>query len=156
MKGIRITLAELCPNNRGNALVETALYMPFALLLLAGVVDYSSAVSQKLQAQQAVARTLEMVSNLGVSGLSETLLKAEAAQSANVSQDAVTARIWLECDGVVQPDPTAGCSSSDGLARYASVTIRDNYELSFYSSFANSVPDDESLVFQAYGSVRIQ
>lgn len=143
-------------DNSGNAMVEMALYSPFALLLLAGTVDFSGAVSQKIQAQQAVARTLEMVSFMSLSDLNEPLLRAEAAKAAGVSESDVQARIWLECNGVEQSDPSVGCSSSNGLARYASVTISGNYQTNFYSAFANVVKHEGQPSFTVQGSLRIQ
>jgi Flp pilus assembly protein TadG len=146
----------LLQDEGGNSLVEMSLYLPIALMLFAGMVDFSLAVSEKLKAQQAVARTLEMAVNTGVAGLSVANLRQEAALAAALPQDRVTARIWLECDGVAQPDINAGCSTSDGMARYASVTIRNNYDLSFYSRIANVVQPATPPAFQVQGSVRIQ
>jgi hypothetical protein len=146
---------QLRRNSAGNALVETALYLPFALALFGGMVDFSLAVSQKLQAQQAVARTLEMASNFGFSGLQLQMLQTEAAKAARVGEDRVEAKIWLECDGVEQAGSFAQCSSSDGLARYASVTIEDDYQLFLYPSLVKAF-NSETLRLRAYGSLRIQ
>lgn len=145
-------LAQLKRNSSGNALVETALYLPVGLLLVGGVVDFSFAVSQRLRAQQAVARTLEMTSNTSFSGLNLQKLRLEAATAANVAENRVTSKIWLECDGVEQLTTVTQCGSSDGQARYASITIADNYNLSFYSGFANYT----NLAYRVQGSLRIQ
>ena len=147
-------LSQIRQGTSGNALVETALYLPIALILVSGVVDFSFAVSQKLKAQQAVARTLELTSNVGFSGLNVQMLKSEAAKAANVSEDRVTAKIWLECEGVEQARTVTQCTTSDGQARYASITIQDNYDLKFYSSFVYNAPD--SAVYRVHGSLRIQ
>lgn len=146
----------LFADNRGNSVVEMALYLPLALMFLGGVVDFSLAVSQKLQAQQAVARTLEMVGNLGVSDLSEARLRAEAAGAAGVTEDDVAVRIWLECDGVMQGPAANGCATSDALARYASLTIESTYDLPFLSRIANLVQQDKKPAFQVRGSLRVQ
>jgi Flp pilus assembly protein TadG len=146
----------LLQDDGGNSLVELALYLPLALMLFAGVIDFSLAVSQKLQAQQAVARTLEMTANLAIADLSEESLRAEAARAANLPEDHVNARIWLECDGVIQDLTANGCNTSDALARFASVTIENTYDLSFYSRMAKVVRQGELPSFQVQGSVRIQ
>jgi Flp pilus assembly protein TadG len=146
----------LLHDDGGNSLVELAIYLPLALMLFAGMVDFSLAVSQKLQAQQGVARTLEMAANVGIADLSEASLRAEAARAANVPEDRVNARIWLECDGVITALDATGCTTSDALARYASVTVENTYDLSFYSRMANIVRPDALPVFQVQGSVRIQ
>ena len=86
MRQISKMLKCLRQDNNGNAMVEMAIYSPFALLLLAGTVDFSAAVSQKIQAQQAVARTLEMVSFMNLAEVDEQLLEAEAAKAAGVSE----------------------------------------------------------------------
>jgi len=143
-------------DERGNSLVELALIMPVALMLFGGLIDFSRAVSQRLQAQQAVARTLELVANTGLADLTEEGLRAEAARAADLPVERVTVRIWLECDGVAQTNPAAGCASSDGLARFASVTIENTFDLSFYASLANVVRTDDMPGYRVQGSLRIQ
>lgn len=147
-------LARLARDRRGNAVIELALYAPVALLLFGGMVDFSLVVTQKLRAQQAVARTLEMASNLPLSALNTTNLRTEAAAAANVPQSSVTANIWVECDGVVSS--TGTCASSVGLARFASVTISNTYELSMYPALTGITTNDRLPSYRVQGSLRIQ
>lgn len=154
MKLLAKSLAKLARDNRGNAVVELALYLPVALVLFGGMFDFSQAVTQKLRAQQAVARTLEMASNLPVSAMNATTLRAEAATAANVPQSSVTANVWLECNGVVST--TGSCTSSIGLARYASVRINHNYQLTLYPALSGATADTAPIPFQVQGSLRIQ
>jgi hypothetical protein len=156
MTRIAKCLSHLKQNAAGNAVVETALYLPIALVLFGGMVDFSLAVSQKLQAQQAIARTLEMTNNVGFSGLDLEMLSSEAAKAANVARERVEAKIWLECDGVEQTSISGQCNTSDGLARYASIAIEDDYQLNFYSTFANVVQKETRPGFRVQGSLRIQ
>lgn len=148
--------ATLRRDNRGNLLVEAALFLPVALMLFAGLVDFSFAVTQKLRAQQAVARTLELIGNVPIASLNNTLLVTEAANAAGVPQSKVTARVWLECNGVVQSNLYGTCASSAGLARYASITIQDTYQLELFSQLARFGAARESLNYQVQGSLRIQ
>jgi hypothetical protein len=156
MQKLRRLSERLRRNSAGNALVETALYLPVALVMFGGMVDFSLAVSQKLRAQQAVARTLEMASNIGFSGLELQSLRAEAAKAANVGADRVEAKIWLECDGIEQTGSFPQCNSSDALARYASITIQDNYQLLLYSALTKTVQKSDTFRLRVHGSLRIQ
>jgi Flp pilus assembly protein TadG len=156
MRNLLSHAADLRRNAAGNVLVEAALFLPLALMLFGGVVDFSMAVTQKLRAQQAVARSLEMVSNVPMSSLNETMLVTEAANAAGIAQSKVTARVWLECDGVAQANLFDTCSTSTGLARYASITINDTYNLQLYSRLAKFGAGEESLNYQVQGSLRIQ
>jgi len=152
MSALAKTLAGLRRDPSGNAMVELALYLPIALLLFGGMFDFSQAVTQKLRAQQGVARTLEMASNLPPASLTATTLRSEAALAANVPTNSVTANVWTECNGVVSADGT--CASSVGLARYASVTINHSYQLSLYPALAGTTA--APVPFQVQGSLRIQ
>lgn len=156
MRNILSYLGKLRANAGGNVVIEAALFLPIALMLFGGLVDFSMAVTQKLRAQQAVARTLEMVSNVPMSSLSETLLRTEAANAAGIAQSKVTARVWLECNGVIQANLYDSCASSAGLARYASITIQDTYQLELYALLARFGAARESLNYQVQGSLRIQ
>jgi Flp pilus assembly protein TadG len=153
MKMLADLLSGLSHDNRGNSVVELALYLPFALLAFGGMFDFSQAVTQKLRAQQAVARTLEMASNLPVSAINPATLRAEAAAAANVPESSVTATVWVECNGIVST--SGSCPSSTELARYVSVTINHSYQLTLYpalSGMAGAGP----IRFQVQGSLRIQ
>ncbi len=151
---MKTPLSRLLRDRSGNAVIETALYLPLALMVFAGTVDFAQAVSQKLLAQQAVSRTLELASNAALGQLSETLLRAEAAQAARVPLSDVQARIWVECNGVVQAAGTTGCANSDGLARYAGLTINSSYQLMLYPRLVQSFRGSNR--FQVQGSLRIQ
>lgn len=140
----------------GNVIVEAALFLPIAMMMFGGLVDFSLAVTQKLRAQQAVARTLELVSNVPVASLNQTLLVTEAANAAGVATSKVQANVWLECDGVVQANLYDTCATSGALARYASITITDTYNLQLYSQLAKFGAPRNSLSFAVQGSLRIQ
>jgi len=154
MKSLAKPLAKMARDDRGNAVVELALYLPVALLMFGGMFDFSQAVTQKLRAQQAIARTLEMASNLPTSAMDAATLRAEAATAANVPQSSVTANVWLECNGVVST--TGSCTSSIGLARYASVRINHNYQLTLYPALSGGRASSAPIPFQVQGSLRIQ
>lgn len=140
----------------GNAVVETAMYLPLALLMFAGMADFTLAVSQRLIAQQAVARALELASNADFDQLTEQMLRSEAAGAAGVPEANVQPRIWLECDGVAQASGSTGCANASGLAWYAGVTIRSGYQLPLYSRLAGMGSQSDALQYQVQGSVRVQ
>ena len=150
--GVRSMLRALVRDIRGNSVVEMALYTPVALLLFGGTVDFSRAVTQKLRAQQAVARTLEMAGNLPLAAMTPTTLRSEAAAAAGVPESKVTANVWLECGGVVST--TGSCGSSVGLARYASVSITDTYQLSMYQALIGAAASTPS--YMVKGQLRVQ
>lgn len=147
---------DLAERQSGTALVELALYLPLLLVMFGGMVDFTEATTQKLRAQQAVARTLEMVNNSSVANLTVKSLQAEAARAASLPEDRVVARIWLECDGVVQAGSVTTCASSTSLARFASITIRNSYELRLFSALSDAVGKNKPLEFEVQGSLRIQ
>ena len=101
-------LLHLVRDERGASIIELALVAPFLATLTIGVIDLSGAYSAKLQLEQAAQRTIEKamqapkseINGLNVDYLAT--LKAEAAEAADVDEDDVSIRYWLECNGVDQ------------------------------------------------------
>jgi len=159
-------LLHLGRDERGASLIELALVAPFLASLLIGMVDLSRAYSEKLQLEQAAYRAIEK-SMQGAQGddstdLFETLV-TEAAEAADVEDDDVEVKYWLECNGVSQnTDPATMeadygrvCTAGQLYARYVSVSVEKVYTPTFRMDWPGANPDG---TFTLSGSawVRVQ
>jgi Flp pilus assembly protein TadG len=163
-------LLHLGRDERGASIIELALVAPFLATLTIGVIDLSGAYSAKLQLEQAAQRTIEKamqapkseINGLNVDYLAT--LKAEAAEAANVDEDAVNIRYWLECNGVDQnTDPSTMdadygevCGTGVAYARYVSVSITKNYMPMFDVDWLSGRNSDGSYTLVGTTSMRVQ
>ena len=126
----------LLRDEHGTSLIEMAMIAPFLASLIIGMTDLSRGYAAKLQLEQAAQRSIEKAMN----GDKETelfeTLKAEAAAAAQVPEDDVEVRYWLECNGVSQnSDPATMkedyedkvCPNGQTIARYVNVRIEKSY-----------------------------
>lgn len=148
-------LVRLAREDRGVALLETALIAPIILMLLAGAVDFAMGFSLKLQTQQAAARTIEFATSAGLQTLSDADLQADAASAAGVPTSQVTVDRWLECAGVRQTDFDAGCDTGE-QARYVSVRIDNSYQPMWRSLLPASIAQGGAISFSGFSTVRLQ
>ncbi len=156
-------LSHLVRDERGTSIVEMALVMPFLASMLIGMVDISRGYSAKLQLEQAAQRSIEKAMNgEKETALFETLLD-EAVAAADVDEDAVEVKYWLECAGVSQNTNPAtmeadyGKKCADGVAyaRYVHVRIEKTYSPMFNATLlgANS---DGTFTLSGEAGVRVQ
>ena len=139
-------------DERGAAVIEMALVAPFLALLTMGMVDISRGYSEKLFVEQAAQRSVEKAMQ-GMQGDESTDifngLKAEAAEAADVDEDDVTVRYWLECNGVSQFTTEANmgddyekvCPDGEVYSRHMSVRIEKTYTPTFATKWAGANSD---------------
>ena len=142
-------LLRLGRDERGASVVELALVAPFLATLTIGMVDLSNAYGEKLQVEQAAQRAIEKA----MQGDKETdlynTLKAEAADAADVDEDNVEARYWVECDGVsLNSDPATMeedfedvCEDGEYMTRHVNVRIEKSFTPMFNMSWAGANAD---------------
>jgi len=142
-------LLRLGRDERGASVVELALVAPFLATLTIGMVDISNAYGEKLQVEQAAQRAIEKA----MQGDKETdlynTLKAEAADAADVDEDNVEARYWVECDGVsLNSDPATMeedfedvCEDGEYMTRHVNVRIEKSFTPMFNMSWAGANAD---------------
>jgi Flp pilus assembly protein TadG len=119
-------LGNLWRDNRGAAMIETAILVPVLGMLACGVADVSLGFRQKLNAQQAADRAVQFAINAGLTTATQTMIQTEAATGAGLPAANVTVSLWLECNAVVQSNFNGTCASGTP-ARYVSVTVADTY-----------------------------
>jgi hypothetical protein len=156
-------LSHLIRDCRGTSTIELALVAPVLASLIIGMVDISRGYSAKLQLEQAAQRSIEKAMNgKKETGLYETL-QDEAVEAADVDEDAVEVRFWLECDGVSQnSDPSTMeadygkvCDDDEAYARYVNVRIEKNYSPMFNAKLLGSNPDG-SFTLVGEAGIRVQ
>jgi Flp pilus assembly protein TadG len=145
-------LVRLRRDERGASIIEMALVAPFLATLVIGMIDISRGYSAKLQLEQAAQRAVEKAMQ-GMQGDESTEifegLKAEAAETADVEENAVTVRYWLECNGVSQNTSTATmaadyekvCPTGQYYSRHLNVSIEKVYTPMFQMHWMGSNPD---------------
>lgn len=143
---------KLARNERGTSVIEMALVTPFLVTLTVGMVDISRGYSEKLFVEQAAQRAVERAMQ-GMQGDQSTdifkSLQAEAAKTAEVDQNSVTVRYWLECNGVDQnsspatmaDDYDAACPDGEYYSRHVSVRIKKVYSPMFSFKWLGSNPN---------------
>ena len=145
-------MRKLARDDRGTSVIELALLAPLLATLVIGMSDISLAYSQKLQLEQAAQRAIEKAMQ-GIQGDDSTDifngLKAEAAATAGVEEDAVDVRYWLECDGVsmntnpatMADDYDQVCTGTQVYSRHLNVSIEKTYTPTFKVHWLGSNTD---------------
>ena len=156
-------LLRLGRDERGASVVELALVAPFLATLTIGMVDLSNAYGEKLQVEQAAQRAIEKA----MQGDKETdlynTLKAEAADAADVDEDNVEARYWVECDGVsLNSDPATMeedfedvCEDGEYMTRHVNVRIEKSFTPMFNMSWAGANADG-TFTLSGEAGIRVQ
>ena len=146
----------LARDEKGTSVIEMALATPVLAALLMGMVDLSSAYSEKLQLEQAAQRAIEKVMNNQTGSTSYNTLKAEAVDAAGVEEDDVTIDFWLECNGTRQTDYDSSCSTGQVYARFLSVTVQKDFLPSFGTKYFPGANPDGTFTITAEAGIRTQ
>jgi Flp pilus assembly protein TadG len=119
----RMSLRHWLKDERGVSAIEFAMVAPILATLILGIIDFSSAMSQRFSLQQAVNRSLEIVQANRISAGPQggtpnyDFLKAEV--TAAVPGATVTLDQWLECNGSRGGRSyTDECAAGQDTARY--------------------------------------
>lgn len=113
-------------DTRGTATIELGLFAPILAAMLIGLIDLSTAYSDKLFLEQVAQRMVERIQQTGFSPSMEAALETEAAAAAGEGA-AADATYWLECDGVKAASFTSGCSNGQVVERYVQLDISKAY-----------------------------
>jgi Flp pilus assembly protein TadG len=141
----RTWLRPLLCDERGVSAVEFAFLIPILSVLILGIIDLGSGLSQRFTLQQAVNRSLEMVQANSVDTGTEggtpdySFLKTEVAAAAGVSEGNVTLTQWLECNGTRQGSYTGTCASDQDTARYLELRVTKAFKGKMYLKTTNLV-----------------
>ena len=156
-------LAALARDCRGASIIELALAAPFMATLIIGMVDISRGYSAKVQLTQSAQRAIEKAMQGKKSTDLYDTLQAEAASAAGVPTTAVTAKYWLECNGVSKYQSAATmtadydqvCPSGQTYARYVSVDITKTFTPMFATKWAGANADG-TYTLHGYAGIRVQ
>lgn len=119
-------LASLRRDAGGTATIELGLFAPILAAMLIGLIDLSTAYSDKLFLEQVAQRMVEKIQQTGFSPSMETTLETEAASAAGTGA-AADVTYWLECDGARAASFTSGCSDGATIERYVQLDISRSY-----------------------------
>jgi len=156
-------LLHISRDERGTSIIEMALMLPILATFVVGMVDVSRGYSAKLLLEQAAQRSIEKAMN----GKKETALfqtlKNEAMAAAEVSENAVTVRYWLECGGVSQntspstmeADYGRKCPDNIAYARYVNIRIQKSFTPMFSAKMLGANADGTYTLIGESG-VRVQ
>jgi Flp pilus assembly protein TadG len=151
-------LSLLLRERAGNVTIELALLAPLLGAMLIGLIDISTAFSDKLRLEQVAQRTIEKVMQNSFLVSQAPTLKAEAEAEAGAGAVA-TVSWWLECDGEIQtPVVTAytlGCPEGEQYGRYVQISITRDYTPLILSTLAGSNMDDD-ITLTGVAGIRIQ
>ena len=144
-------------SDTGSVTIELALLAPLLAAMLVGLIDVSTAYSNKLRLEQVANRTIEKVQQKGFITAMEADLETEAETEAGTGANA-DLTYWLECDGVKMTGTsgyTNGCADGEENARYVQVRILKDYTPMIMARFASSNTDGTITVSGTAG-IRIQ
>jgi Flp pilus assembly protein TadG len=112
-------------NERGSAAVELALYLPFALVLFAGLFQYGSGIFASLRLESATRAGAQyaMVDANNAVNIENAVLSAIGGDTADVQ---VTTTTYCQCpeSGSQTDCATASCSGGAAPNQYVSIAAR--------------------------------
>ena len=138
----------------GTVTIELALIAPLLAAMLIGLVDLSTAYSDKLRLEQVAQRTIEKVQQKGFTVDMKAALETEAEAEAGAGADA-DLTFWLECNGAKVTDYDGGCSSGQPYARYVQLDIQKDVTPVIIAKFAGS-NSDGTITVHGIAGIRIQ
>ena len=150
-------LAALIRGERGAVAIELALAAPVLAMMLVGLIDLSTAYSNKLRLEQVAHRVIEKVQAAGFETAEEDDLEAEAvaaADAAGFADSVADVTYWIECNGT-PAGWTTTCTDGQVVARYVQLEIEHTFEPVIAARFANSNTDGTMTVGGIAG-IRIQ
>ena len=153
---LRRRVYDLVTATDGVALVEMAFVAPVLAVIALGLVDIAFYAADKIKAQQAVNRGLEMAMMAGPS-VSAADIREQAALQAGISLDEVTVSSTLECADVVT-DWNSVCGSGQETARSVHIDISTAFAPHFiFGTVAKTLMNtDGTIPVDVSGVIRIQ
>ena len=151
------TLASLLRGERGAVAIELALAAPLLGMMLIGLIDLSTAYSNKLRLEQIAQRSIEKVQAMGFETSEEEALETEAADAAEAAGfDGAVADVtfWLECNGTAAATYTEACTVGP-TARYVQLDIEHSFAPAIAHRFTNSNADG-TMTVRGVAGIRIQ
>ena len=121
--------SSLWRESAGNVTIELALLAPILGAMLIGLIDLSTAYSDKLRLEQVAQRTIEKVMQKSFKVADVAGLETEAEAASGAGSNA-TVTYWLECNAAKMTGAsayTAGCASGEQYARYVQIEITKDY-----------------------------
>lgn len=137
----------------GAATIELALVAPMLGAMLIGMIDLSTAYSNKLQLEQIAQRVIENVQQNGTTADKKTALETEAQAAAGTGSVAV-ATFRLECNGVATTYAN-GCTGGQAYARFVELVITKSHTPLIPAKFAASNTDG-TITVRGIAGIRIQ
>ena len=150
-------LASLIRGDRGAVAIELALAAPVLAMMLIGLIDLSTAYSNKLRLEQIAHRVIEKVQAAGFETADEEGLEDEAvaaAAEAGFTGAVADVTFWLECNGTAAGWTTT-CTDGQVVARYVQLDIEHTFDPVIAARFANSNTDG-SMTVDGIAGIRIQ
>lgn len=141
----------------GNVTIELGLLAPILAAMLIGLIDLSTAYSDKLRLEQIAQRAIEKVMQNSFLPSQVATLETEAETAAGAGSDA-TVTYWLECNAVRMTGASAyatGCPEGEQYARYVQISITKDYTPLILSSFGGADMDG-NITLTGVAGIRIQ
>ena len=150
--------SSLVRDTAGSVTIELALLAPILGTMLIGMVDLSTAFSNKLRLEQIAQRTIEKVQQNGFTVGQKLTLETEAETAAGTGSVA-TLKFWLECDGVRQTGAaayTTGCPDADDVfGRFVQLAIVKSHTPIIAAKFSQSNTNG-TITVRGTAGIRIQ
>lgn len=159
-------IMRLRENQRGAAVVELALTVPFLAALVIGMTDMTRGYSMKLQVEQAAQRTIEKVEQQkSVATTYNSAITTEATSAMTAAGystgNTITPDSWVECSSngsswTRQTNFTDACGTTQMTARYVKVTISRSFSPMFPSRHWPGADANGRITVSGTAEVRVQ
>ena len=121
-------LAALCADRRGSSAMEVVLLKSVLMTMMVAMTDLALATQSAIKLEQAAGRAAEWATAPGTVALNYSAMGTEAATACGKTPSSTpVVTTWLECSGVKATSFTSVCPSGQQIARYAAVTLGDEY-----------------------------
>ena len=150
-------LCSLFRERAGSVTVELALVAPILAAMLIGLIDISTAYSDKLKLEQIAQRTIEKVMQKSFTTADVDGLETEAEAAAGTGANA-TVTYWLECDAVKMTGDLAyatGCTGTQQYARYVQIVLTKTHSPMIISAVGGASTSG-NITLTATSGIRIQ
>ena len=150
-------LVSLFRADRGAVAIELAIAAPVLAMMLIGLIDLSTAYSNKLRLEQVAQRAVEKVQAAGFEVAYEEELEeeaADAAEDAGFTGATADVTFWLECNGTRATNWTDICTTTP-VARYMQLDIQHTFAPVIATRFPSS-NSDGTMTVHGIAGIRIQ
>lgn len=128
MMNINRLISPFRSDQRGTAVLETAVILPVLLMIVLGFIDLTMGFTYHFKLQQYAQSGADMLVANFEDQLTDSEIKTEMASLTGLPQSAIEVTRIVECDHVAV-NPDEGCASSGQVEiNYITIVVTDTFE----------------------------